>query len=373
MNISAEPAAQAAAAAAWIAPLRTLVVGLGNMGLSHAKAYQANPGFQIVGLCNRTEVALPPEFAGYPRYARFEEALAATRPEVVCVATYTDTHVAYAIAAMEAGAHVFVEKPLALKVADAQRVTDVARALSRKLVVGYILRHHPSWIRFIAEARRLGGPYVMRMNLNQQSSGPTWETHKRLMETTSPIVDCGVHYLDVMCQIADAAPVEVRGIGVRLTEEIDPQMYNYGHLQVRFADGSAGWYEAAWGPMISETAFFVKDVITPRGCVSIVMDEGARSDDMATHTRTSRIRIHAAATGPDGRFAQPDTLLSMADEPDHQQLCDREQAFVLRAIREDLDLDRSLRDAVASLAVVLGADESVRTGAPVRLSAEEPR
>jgi hypothetical protein len=125
--------------------------------------------------------------------------------------------------------------------------------------------------------------------------------------------------------------------------------------------------------MISETAFFVKDVITPRGCVSIVMDEGARSDDMATHTRTSRIRIHAAATGPDGRFTQPDTLLSMADEPDHQQLCVREQAFVLRAIREDLDLDRSLRDAVASLAVVLGADESVRTGVPVRLQAEEPR
>ncbi len=205
------------------------------------------------------------------------------------------------------------------------------------------------------------------MNLNQQSSGETWETHKQLMKATSPIVDCGVHYLDVMCQIADASPVEVRGMGLRLTEEIDPAMYNYGHLQVLFDDGSVGWYEAGWGPMMSETAFFVKDVISPKGCVSIVMKEGAKSDDIDTHTMTSVIRLHDSQTGPDGRFLQPDRNLTMTGEPDHQGLCDREQAFVLRAIREDLDLARHMDDAVKSLAVCLAADESVRTGLAVRL------
>jgi predicted dehydrogenase len=205
------------------------------------------------------------------------------------------------------------------------------------------------------------------MNLNQQSSGPTWETHRQLMKTTSPIVDCGVHYLDVMCQITDAKPVEVRGMGLRLSDEIDPAMYNYGHLQVLFEDGSVGWYEAGWGPMISETAFFVKDVISPNGCVSIVMAEGARSDDIDTHTKTSTIRLHSAATGPDGRFAQEDRMLSMQGEPGHQDLCDLEQAFVLKAIREDIDLTRHMDDAVKSLAVCLAADESVRTGKPVRL------
>lgn len=348
--------------------VRTLVVGLGNMGLSHAKAYHANPGFEIVGLANRSKVALPEGFERYPFFASFDEALEATKPDLVCVATYTDTHVGYAIRAMEAGAHVFVEKPLAMTVADAERVVEAAIRTGRKLVVGYILRHHPSWMRFIEEARALGGPFVFRMNLNQQSAGPTFAVHKRLMETTSPIVDCGVHYVDVMCQITDAAPVEVRGMGLRLSDEIAPDMYNYGHLQVLFADGSVGWYEAAWGPMISETAFFVKDVMTPKGCVSIVMDEGAKSDDIDTHTKTARIRIHSAAVGPDGRFATPDAMLSMADEPGHQELCDREQAFVLTAIRDDLDLSRHMRDAVASLKVVLAADESVRTGRPVRLA-----
>jgi predicted dehydrogenase len=222
-------------------------------------------------------------------------------------------------------------------------------------------------MRLIAEARKLGGPYVFRMNLNQQSSGATWETHKQLMQTTSPIVDCGVHYLDVMLQITDAKPVEVRGMGLRLTDEIAEGMYNYGHLQVLFDDGSVGWYEAGWGPMISETAFFVKDVISPNGCVSIVMKEGAKSDDIDTHTKTSTIRLHNAATGPDGKFVKPDELLSMQGEPGHQELCDFEQAFLLKAIREDIDLTRHMDDAVRSLAVCLAADESVRTGNAVKL------
>lgn len=348
-------------------PLRVVVAGLGNMGRSHALAYATNPGFEIAALVNRSDVDLPGPLAGLPIRRSFEDALREGRPDLACIATYSDSHADFAVMALEAGSHVFVEKPLATTVADARRVVDAAKANGRKLVIGYILRHHPSWMRLIAEARALGGPYVFRMNLNQQSSGPTWLTHKQLMQTTSPIVDCGVHYLDVMCQITDAKPVEVRGMGLRLSDEIAPDMYNYGHLQVLFDDGSVGWYEAAWGPMISETAFFVKDVMSPNGSVSIVMDESAKSDDIDTHTKTSRIKVHRAAIGPDGKFAQPDQLLSMQGEPDHQGLCDLEQAFVLKAIREDIDLNRHMDDAVKSLAVCLAADESVRTGKAVRL------
>ncbi|MCX8279642.1 Gfo/Idh/MocA family oxidoreductase [Phyllobacterium sp. 0TCS1.6C] len=349
-------------------PIRVLVAGLGNMGRSHALAYHENPGFEIVGLVNRSVVELPPQLASYTIHPSYEQALAELKPDLVSINTYSDSHADYAIAAMEAGADVFVEKPLATSVADAERVVAAAVKHGRKLVIGYILRHHPSWMRLIEEARKLGGPYVFRMNLNQQSSGPTWETHKSLMKTTSPIVDCGVHYLDVMLQITDAKPVQVRGMGVRLSGEIADDMYNYGHLQVLFDDDSVGWYEAGWGPMISETAFFVKDVISPAGCVSIVMDQNAKSDDIDSHTKTSTIKLHSAETGPDGRFARADTLLDMAGEPGHQELCDREQAFVLKAIREGMDLGRHMRDAVRSLSVCLAADESVRTGRPVDLT-----
>lgn len=348
-------------------PVRVLVAGLGNMGLSHALAYAANPGFEITGLVNRSTVALPGALSAHAIHPTFREALDELQPELCSINTYSDSHADFAVMAMEAGAHVFVEKPLATTVADAERVVACARANGRKLVVGYILRHHPSWQKLIALARGLGGPFVFRMNLNQQSSGKTWETHKALMLTTPPIVDCGVHYVDVMCQITDAKPVSVRGMGLRLSDEIAPEMYNYGHLQVTFDDGSVGWYEAGWGPMMSETAFFVKDVISPKGCVSIVMDPNARSDDIDTHTKTSVIRLHRAQTGGDGGFAEPDELLHMDGEPGHQELCDLEQAFVLKAIRDDMDLDRHMSDAVQSLRICLAADESVRSGQLIHL------
>jgi hypothetical protein len=156
-------------------------------------------------------------------------------------------------------------------------------------------------------------------------------------------------------------------MGLRLSNEIAADMYNYGHLQVIFEDGSVGWYEAGWGPMISETAFFVKDVISPNGSVSIVMDQAAKSDDIDVHTKTAVIRLHSAETGQDGRFLKPDEDLLMEGEPGHQDLCDREQAFVLKAIREDINLDRHMDDAVQSLKICLAADESVRTRKPVKL------
>jgi predicted dehydrogenase len=337
--------------------MKVIIAGLGNMGCSHALAYHANPQVEVIGLVNRSDVDLPDALQGYPRLATFEDGLA-LKPDLVCIATYSDSHAGYAIAAMEAGADVFVEKPLATTVADARRVVDVAIRLGRKLVVGYILRHHPSWQRLIAEARELGGPYVFRMNLNQQSDGDTWETHKSLMQTTSPIVDCGVHYVDVMCQITDAKPVRVNGMGLRLSDEIAVGMYNYGQLQVWFEDGSVGWYEAGWGPMMSETAFFVKDVVSPKGAVSITDGNKGASDDIDGHTKVGGILVHR----PSG-----DQLIEMQDEPGHQDLCNAQAAFMIDAIKTDADLSRHMDDAVQSLAICLAADESIRSAHPMTL------
>lgn len=347
--------------------IRVLVVGLGNMGLSHALAYHHNDGFEIIGLVNRSKPNLPEALKGYEFFDEFETSLDQLKPDLVSINTYADTHADYAIRSMEAGCHVFLEKPIATNVADAERVIACAKQHDRKLVIGYILRHHPSWMRLISEARDLGGPFVFRMNLNQQSSGATWNTHKQLMKTMSPIVDCGVHYVDVMCQVTDAKPVKVRGMGLRLSEEIANEMYNYGHFQVLFEDGSVGWYEAGWGPMISETAFFVKDIISPHGSVSIVMEDSVKSDDIDAHTKTSTIRVHNGSLDENGELKFVDQNHSMSDEPNHQDLCDREQAFVYRAITEDINLDDHMRNGVDSLRICLAADESIRTGKEIDL------
>ena len=208
----------------------------------------------------------------------------------------------------------------------------------------------------------------MRMNLNQQSSGAQWQVHKHLMNSISPIVDCGVHYVDVMCQVTGAKPLRVHAVGARLSNEIDAHMYNYGHLHVAFDDGSVGWYEAGWGPMMSETAFFVKDMIGPKGSVSIAMNEARTgSADVDSHTRTNALRIHHARLTPEGSFVTPDEIVRMDDEPGHQELCHREQELFLDAIRHDRDMDSHVEDAINSLRIVLAADESVRTGQVVTL------
>ncbi len=355
-------------------PLRVLVAGCGNMGASHARSYHKMPEFDIVGLVARGPVAreaLSQELGGVAQFSDYYEALKATKPDVVSINTYPETHAAYARAALEAGCHVFCEKPLAETVAEAQSIVDAAKARDRKLVIGYILRVHPAWVRFIELARTLGKPLVMRMNLNQQSHGASWNTHRNLMQSMSPIVDCGVHYVDVMCQMTGARPLSVSAIGARLTDDLKPGMYNYGHLQVTFDDGSVGWYEAGWGPMMSEVAFFVKDVIGPKGCVSIVKDPrddaAAGSADIDSHTKTNCIRLHRSEIDAANEFVTPDEFINTEDEPDHQGLCDREQAFLLRAIRDNVDLSAHMADAVKSLAIVLAADESVRTGKIIAL------
>ena len=100
---------------------------------------------------------------------------------------------------------------------------------------------------------------------------------------------------------------------------------NYGHLQVTFEDGSVGWYEAGWGPMMSEMAFFVKDVVGPGGSVTIEAKDGRRpkgsSADVDAHTKTESLRIHHSEMDQHNEFTKQDEWIDMADEPDHDELC----------------------------------------------------
>src|SRR5262245_18159077 len=117
---------------------RVFVVGLGNMGMSHALAYTRIPGFEVVGVCERRidKRELPEALKGAKKFSSFEKAIAALKPDVVSINTLPDTHADFAIKAMEAGAHVFVEKPLADGAENAEKVVATARLTGKKLVIG---------------------------------------------------------------------------------------------------------------------------------------------------------------------------------------------------------------------------------------------
>lgn len=353
--------------------IKVVVVGVGRMGAAHARAYHQSDGFDLVGLVapsprNRSKVS--EELGGIPQFETLDHALDKSKPQAVAICSYPDTHVAYTRQCLNYGAHIFLEKPISETVEEAVQIINLAKTTDKKIVIGYILRHHPAWIRFIEIARTLDKPLVMRMNLNQQTLGERWIVHKNLMQSISPIVDCGVHYVDVMCQMTRSKPVKVQAIGARLSDEIDAEMYNYGNLQVIFEDGSVGWYEAGWGPMISETAYFVKDVVGPGGSVSIIdpnQYKKADSADINGHTQTNSLLIHRIKKTADGEILANDELIDTHDEPNHQELCNREQAFFLKSIKEDLDLSEHWEDVINSMRIVLAADQSIRTGKIVHL------
>ena len=355
-------------------PFRVLIIGCGNMGASHARAYRSIPGVEIAGLVSRgpSKEKLAENLGlDLALFDDVEAALEKTSPDAVCISTYPDTHEQFALMAIAAGCDVFLEKPLATTTEAARRVIEAARTAGKQLVIGYILRHHPTWQKFIAAARTLGHPLVMRMNLNQQSSGDAWQVHRGLLASASPIVDCGVHYVDVMCQMVPSKPLRVSAIGACLDRSLPSGRCNYGQLQITFEDGSVGWYEAGWGPMMSETAYFVKDVIGPEGAVSIQSihtDGSGASAAVGSHTSSNAIRIHHAQLDPAGKFARADEWLEQDDEPDHDALCRLQQVFFLRAVRERLDLSSHVADAYASLAIVLAADEAMIKGNSVDIS-----
>ena len=350
-----------------------LVVGVGNMGKAHAKAYYKIDEFNLVGLVARSPEKrnlLSKELGNVSQFDDFDKALKETKPDIVSISSYTETHKDFAIKSLNSGAHIFIEKPLAENIKDAEEIISLAKKKNKKILVGYILRHHPTWNKFIKLSHNLGSPLVMRMNLNQQSSGDQWTVHKNLMNSTSPIVDCGVHYVDVMCQMTKSKPLYVNAVGARLTEEIASDMYNYGHLQITFEDGSIGWYEAGWGPMISQTAFFVKDVIGPNGSVSIVEpldNNDIKSDEIDSHTKTNLLLIHNEKRDENGMFLNPDTHINTDDEPDHNTLCELEQRYLLKIIEEDIDISQEMKDVINSMKIVLAADKSIKTGKQVKV------
>ena len=144
--------------------IKVVVIGAGNMGSSHARAYHALSEFELAGIVDQSEErrsALAQELGGVAHFDSFDKALKAVKPAAAAICTYPDSHKMFTKQALEAGCHVFVEKPIAVTVEDSLEILQMANNYNKKVVVGYILRHHPAWMAFIDEAQKLGKPLVM--------------------------------------------------------------------------------------------------------------------------------------------------------------------------------------------------------------------
>ncbi|HTW41507.1 MAG TPA: Gfo/Idh/MocA family oxidoreductase [Solirubrobacteraceae bacterium] len=153
--------------------IRVGVVGLGYWGPNLARNLAAIPGCELSWLCDtdeQTRAKLAPSFPTARLTANLDDLLGDPQLDAIVLATPVPTHAELAIAVARAGKHCFVEKPLAITAADAQRAVDAAARAGRILMVGHLLEYHPAVARLkgLVESGELGALYYLygnRLNL----------------------------------------------------------------------------------------------------------------------------------------------------------------------------------------------------------------
>jgi len=195
---------------------------MGFMGKTHVRAYQAAAAAglpcQLVAVCDPNPLRLtgesteggnlsasigkdPPErlfdaaaVRGFPNY----DDLLASDVSLVSICTYTDSHVDFALRALVAGKHVLVEKPVAIKSEDVERLANAARNARTLCMPAMCMRFWPGWD-FLREAIRDGRYGEVRSATFQRlGSGPDWANafYSDLSRSGGAVVDLHIHDAD---------------------------------------------------------------------------------------------------------------------------------------------------------------------------------
>lgn len=170
------------------------------------------------------------------RVMSFADVLADAQIAAVSFATPAETHFTLAMQALEAGKHVYVEKPLALSPDDAEALIAVAARLDRRLMVGHLLQYHPVFMEMKArvtagEIGRLTYVYSNRMSLGK------FRTEENVLWSFAP------HDVSMLLSLAGHEPVDVSAQGAVI---VTPGVEDWVTLQLRFADGLKGHIQTSW-------------------------------------------------------------------------------------------------------------------------------
>ncbi len=195
---------------------RVVVLGLGHAGSRlHLPALGRLPGVEVVAACDPDPVRRQ-AVTGLRTFGDEDEALAVAADAVI-VATPPDTHARLALAALDLGRHVYVEKPMATEVDDAQALAALASSSARTVQVGFAYRYHPLWQRLdrLVQRGRLALPFEAD-TVFDADAGTSWE---------HPLLNVACHHVDLLSALAGVGPREVEARGER-------------DLVARWADGS---------------------------------------------------------------------------------------------------------------------------------------
>lgn len=219
------------------------IIGLGWFGEYHGDALAGLPGAEIYALCTRTESRLHElgqKFGVTHLYTDYNQMLADPELDVVSVTTMWDQHTGPALAAIQAGKHVFLEKPMASTVADCQAIVDAARASDRYFMVGHIVRFNPRYAAVKREiaAGKIGKVVSMYARRNVPVSVGT-----AVLPKIGPIIGDGVHDTDIMLWYTGARIVSAYAQSLNVHGHKYPDL---GWTMYRFDNGAIGVLENVW-------------------------------------------------------------------------------------------------------------------------------
>jgi predicted dehydrogenase len=216
---------------------RIAQAGLGAWGKNLARNFDLLA--DLAWLCDADEARREEFAARYPKARMtgdFTEVLADPEVEAVVVATPVVTHYELAKQALEAGKHVFVEKPPTMHAQEMEELCDLARERDLVLMPGHLLLYHPavSMLKELVGSGELGD--VLCVYSNRQNLGV-------IRRHENALLSLGVHDLSVILYLLDEEPIEVRAHGnAFLNEGVEDIVFCY----LRFPSGRIAHMHLSW-------------------------------------------------------------------------------------------------------------------------------
>lgn len=244
------------------------VIGLGWFGEKHCEALSGIPHVELYALCTRTPsrlAELGQRFGVKRTFTDYHEMLADPNLEAVSVVTMWDQHAAPTLAALKAGKHVFLEKPMASTVADCDAIVAAAHATDRYFMVGHICRFNPRYA--AAKAAIAEGRIGRIVSMYARRNIPAWVS-EGVLPKIGPIIGDGVHDTDLMLWYSGAKVVSA------YAQTVDVRGLKYpdiGWTMYRFDTGATGVLENVWF-LPNKTAFQIDErmeIIGTEGSIHI--------------------------------------------------------------------------------------------------------
>jgi UDP-N-acetylglucosamine 3-dehydrogenase len=219
------------------------VIGLGFFGEFHAATAASLPHVELAAVCTRQDrrrKQIARRLGVKADYRDYHDLLADPEIEAVSIVTHIDDHAAPAIAALRAGKHVLLEKPMARTVADCDRIIAAAEKADRILMVGHICRFNPRYA--MAREQIAAGEIGKIVSMYARRNIPAARS-AAVLEKIGPLLGDGIHDTDLMLWMCGA---QIETVYALTHSERGLPNPDIGWAMYRFDTGAIGVIEDVW-------------------------------------------------------------------------------------------------------------------------------